>query len=54
MQGLGKRVGRGLIRGIVTFPCDDHYQPSNTTWVRYLFSLAVWWAKLEKDDIANT
>ena len=45
-------MGRGLIRGILTFPCDDHYRPSNATWARDLciFSLAVWWAKLEKND----
>ena len=29
-------VGRGLIRGILTFPRDDHYRPSNATWVRDL------------------
>ena len=51
MPELGKRVGRGLIRGIVTFSCDDHYRLSNTMWARDLFSLAVWWAKFEKDDI---
>ena len=54
MLGLGNcKVGRGLIRGILTFPCDDHYRPSNTTWARDLctvLSLAVWWAKLEKNN----
>ena len=28
--------GRGLIRRILTFPCDDHYRPSNATWARGL------------------
>ena len=36
------------MRGIVTFLCDDHYQPSNTTCS--VISLVVWWAKLEKND----
>ena len=25
------KAGRGLIRGILTFPCDDHYRPSKAT-----------------------
>ena len=29
-------MGRGLIRGILTFPCDDHYRLQNATWVRDL------------------
>ena len=29
-------MGRGLIRGILTFPCDDHYRPPNATWARDL------------------
>ena len=41
-------MGRGLIHGILTFPCDDHYRPSNATWARDL--CAVWWAKLEEND----
>ena len=48
-------MGRGLIRGILTFPCDDHYRLSNATWARDLctfcvLSLTVWWEKLEKND----
>ena len=35
MLGLGKS-GEGLIRGILTFPCDDHYRPPNITWARDL------------------
>ena len=27
-------MGMELIRGIVTFPHDNHYRPSNATWVR--------------------
>ena len=44
-------MGRGLIRGILIFPCDDHYRLPNATWaaISVLF-LAVWWAKLEKND----
>ena len=30
------KVGRGLIRGILKFPCDDHYRPSNVTWAHDL------------------
>ena len=30
------KVGRGLIRGIVTLLCDDHYRPPNATWARDL------------------
>ena len=29
-------MGRGLIRGILTFPCDYHYRPLNATWARDL------------------
>ena len=29
-------MGRGLIRGIPTFPCGDHYRLSNATWARDL------------------
>ena len=29
-------MGRGLIRGILTFPRDDHYRPPNATWARDL------------------
>jgi hypothetical protein len=59
-------VGRGLIRGIVTFPLDDHYRSTNATWGAIsalslvsnpesepgfeAVSLAVRWAKLENDD----
>ena len=44
-------MGRGLIRGILTFPCDDHYRPPNATWRTIsVHSLAVWLAKLEKKD----
>ena len=42
------KVGRGLIRRIITFPCDDKYQPSNTTRVHDLCT--VWWAKFEKNN----
>ena len=27
---------RGLVRGIVIFTCDNHYRPTNATWVRNL------------------
>ena len=44
-------MGRGLIRGILTFPCDDHYRPPNARGRAIsVLSLAVWWAKLEKND----
>ena len=43
-------MGRGPIRGILTFLCDDHYRLSNATWVRELYFLAAWWAKLAKND----
>ena len=29
-------MGRGLIRGILTIPCDDHYRFPNATWARDL------------------
>ena len=35
MLELGKN-GKGFIRGILSFPCDDHYRPSNATWARDL------------------
>ena len=35
MLGLYKSR-EGLIRGFVTFLCDDHYQPSNATWAHNL------------------
>ena len=36
VHGQKWAMGRGLIRGILIFPCNDHYQPSNATWVRNL------------------
>ena len=37
MLGLGKSGwgggGGGLICGILTFPCDDHYRPSYFLWL---------------------
>ena len=44
-------MGRGLIHGSVTFPCDDHYRPSNATWVHNLCTFSgCLMAKLEKND----
>ena len=34
------KVGRELMRGIVAFPCDDHYRPLNATWMHNLCSLS--------------
>ena len=39
MLALGKQ-GRGLIRRIVIFTCDDHYRPTNTTWARDLYTFS--------------
>ena len=39
---------RGLIRGILTFPCDDHSRPSNATWARDLCTFSG--TKLEKNN----
>ena len=33
------KQGRGLIRGIVIFICDDHYRLTNATWARSLHFL---------------
>ena len=44
-------MGRGLIRGILTFSCDNDYQPSMPRGRAIsVLSHAVWWAKLEKND----
>ena len=40
------KVGRGLIRGMLTFPYDNHYQPPRGRAIFALsLSLAIWWAK---------
>ena len=33
---IGENQGGGILCRILTFPCDDHYQPSNATWARDL------------------
>ena len=33
---------------IMTFTFDDHYPPTNATWMRDLCTFSVSWAKLEK------
>ena len=48
MLALSK-VGRE--HGIITFPCDDHYRLSNTTWACDLCTFSgCQWAKLEKNN----
>ena len=39
MLGLGESGERGLIRGHLTFPYDDHYWPSNAVWACDLYFL---------------
>ena len=42
------KVGRGLIRGILTLPHDDHYRPLNATWTRDLYFLGLFDGKTQE------
>ena len=48
-------MGRELIRRIRTFPCDDHYRPSNATWARdlYTFSGSLMGKTRENDEVRH-